>query len=144
MKKTILILLFLSLSLFGRADLDEYAHKMGFERNYHTALAKAKKEHRPLMLVVTKAECPWCDRLEDRTLTNAQVYKRLQKEVIVVLVYKNFDEGEYPAEKFPAPFSPRTFFIDPSTQKTLLIINGYVKADSFLQELDTLQMLWRK
>ena len=142
--KIILSLLLAAFSLFARADLDEYAQKMGFERDYHTALAKAKKEQRPLMLVVTKAECPWCDRLEDHTLTNAEVYKRLQKEVVVVLVYKSFDEGEYPADKFPAPFSPRIFFIDPATQKTLLVINGYVKAGSFLQELDTLQMLWRK
>ncbi|MEN4045726.1 MULTISPECIES: thioredoxin family protein [Sulfurimonas] len=142
--KIILSLLLVAFSLFARADLDEYAQKMGFQRDYYAALAKAKKEQRPLMLVVTKAECPWCDRLEDRTFTNPTVHKRLNKEVVVVLVYKNFDEGEYPAEKFPAPFSPRIFFVDPATQKTLLIVNGYVKADSFLQELDTLQMLWRK
>ncbi|WP_193150898.1 thioredoxin fold domain-containing protein [Sulfurimonas sediminis] len=141
--KLILSMLLLALSLFGRADLDEYAQKMGFERDYYTALAKAKKAHRPLMLVVTKAECPWCDRLEDRTFTEHTVHTRLKKEVIVVLVYKNFDEGEYPAEKFPAPFSPRTFFIDPDTQKNLLIINGYVKPDNFLENLDKLNMLWQ-
>jgi len=142
--KIILSLLFIALSLFGRADLDEYAQKMGFERNYYAALAKAKKEHRPLMLTVTKAECPWCDRLEDHTLTDATVHARLKKEVVVVLVYKNFDEGEYPAELFPAPFSPRTFFIDPFTQKTLLIINGYEKPDALLEDLDRLKMLWNK
>jgi len=142
--KIILSLLLVALSLFARADLDEYAQKMGFERNYYTALAKAKKEHRPLMLVVTKAECPWCDRLEDRTLTDATVHKRLNDETVVVLVYKNFDDGEYPADKFPAPFSPRIFFIDPVTQETLLIINGYVKVNNFVQELDTLKMLWQK
>jgi len=136
--KILLSLLLAAITLFARADLDEYAQKMGFERDYYTALAKAKKLHRPLMLVVTKAECPWCDRLEDRTLANEKVHKRLQKEVVVVLVYKNFDEGEYPGEKFPAPFSPRTFFIDPVTQKTLFIINGYVKPDTFLENLDVL------
>ncbi len=142
--KTILSLLFIALSLFGRADLDEYAQKMGFERDYYTALAKAKKEHLPLMLTVTKAECPWCDRLEDRTLSDTTVHARLKKEVVVVLVYKNFDEGEYPADKFPAPFSPRTFFIDPATQNTLLIINGYVKPNGFLEKLDALKKLWTK
>jgi thioredoxin-related protein len=142
--KLILSLLFIAISLFGRADLDEYAQKMGFERDYHTALAKAKKEQRPLMLVVTRAECPWCDRLEDRTLTNDEVHKRLTQEVVVVLVYKNFDEGEYPAQMFPASFSPRTFFIDPATQKTLLVINGYVKPKGFLEKLDMLQSLWNK
>jgi len=136
--KILLSLLFIAITLFARADLDEYAQKMGFERDYYTALAKAKKLHRPLMLVVTKAECPWCDRLEDRTLANEKVHKRLQKEVVVVLVYKNFDEGEYPAELFPAPFSPRTFFIDPVTQKTLLIINGYVDKKDFLEYLNAL------
>ena len=136
--KILLSLLFIAITLFARADLDEYAQKMGFERDYYTALAKVKKLHRPLMLVVTKAECPWCDRLEDRTLANEKVHKRLQKEVVVVLVYKNFDEGEYPAELFPAPFSPRTFFIDPVTQKTLLIINGYVDKKDFLEYLNAL------
>lgn len=142
--KIILSLLFAALSLFGRADLDEYAHKMGFERNYYTALAKAKEAHRPLMLIVTKPECPWCDRLEDRTLANPKVHKRLLKEVVTVLVYKDFDEDDYPAQMFQAPFSPRTFFVDPRTQETLLIINGYVKVDRFLQELDTLKTLWNK
>ncbi len=136
--KILLSLLLVAITLFARADLDEYAKKMGFERDYYTALTKAKKLHRPLMLVVTKAECPWCDRLEDRTLSDTAVHSRLKKEVVVVLVYKNFDEGEYPAQMFPAPFSPRTFFIDPMTQKTLLIINGYVDKKDFLEKLDAL------
>jgi len=136
--KTIFSMIFITISLFGRADLDEYAQKMGFERNYNMALAKAKKLHRPLMLVVTKAQCPWCDRLEDHTLANEKVHKRLQKEVVVVLVYKDFDEGEYPAKKFPAPFSPRTFFINPMSQKTLLIINGYADTTDFLEKIDAL------
>ena len=136
--KILLSLLLVAITLFARADLDEYAKKMGFERDYYTALTKAKKLHRPLMLVVTKAECPWCDRLEDRTLSDTAVHSRLKKEVVVVLVYKNFDEGEYPAQRFPAPFSPRTFFIDPMTQKTLLIINGYVDKKDFLENLDAL------
>ena len=136
--KPILILLLTVITVFARADLDEYAQKMGFERDYYTALTKAKKLHRPLMLVVTKAQCPWCDRLEDHTLANEKVHKRLQKEVVVVLVYKDFDEGEYPAKKFPAPFSPRTFFINPMSQKTLLIINGYADTTDFLEKIDAL------
>ncbi len=142
--KILLSLFLVVLSLFGRADLDEYAHKMGFERNYYTALSKAKEEHQPLMLIVTKPECPWCDRLEDKTLTNSKVHKRLLKEAITVLVYKDFDEDDYPAQIFQTPFSPRTFFIDPQTQKTLLIINGYVNVNKFLQKLNTLKTLWNK
>jgi len=142
--KIILSLLFLTLALFGRADLDEYAQKMGFERDYNTALAKAKELHRPLMLTITKPECPWCDRLEDQTFTDLTVHKHLNKEVVVILVYKDFDKESYPSKKFVAPFSPRTFFIDPSSQEAFLIINGYAEKGKFLDKLDEVKRLWNK
>ncbi len=142
--KTISILLFLTLTLFGRADLDEYAQKMGFERDYNTALAKAKQLHRPLMLTVTKPECPWCDRLEDQTFADPAVHKRLNKEVVVVLVYKDFDEEDYPSKKFVAPFSPRTFFVDPASENAFLIIDGYAEKEKFLDKLNEVKRLWNK
>lgn len=142
--KFILSLLLLTLTLFGRADLDEYAQKMGFERNYYTALSKAKKENKLLMVIITKPECPWCDRLEDKTLANEKVHKRLLKELVTVLLYKDFDADDYPQKKFPAPFTPRTFFVNPKTQEVLFVLNGYIKTEEFLQQLEILTELWDK
>ena len=141
--KILFTLCFFTFSLFG-GDLDTYTQKMGFERNYFTAVKKAKKLHRPVMLVLTKPECPWCDRFEERTMSAKQVKARLDKEAVVVLVYKDFDDDQYPSEKFTTPFSPRTFFVNPFNDETLLIVNGYVTKEDLMGELDKVQKRWSK
>jgi thioredoxin-related protein len=141
--KILFTLLFLTFSLFG-GNLDAYTKKMGFERNYFTAVKKAKKLHRPIMLVLTNPECPWCDRFEKRTLASKMIKPRIDKELIAVLVYKDFDDDQYPSKKFTSSFSPRTFFINPFNDKILLISNGYVKKEDFVEVLDKVQKRWKK
>jgi thioredoxin-related protein len=141
--KILLALFLVGYSLFG-ADLDAYAKKMGFERNYYTAVKTAKKLHRPVMLVLTKPECPWCDRFEERTLASEPIKKRLDKEIVTVLVYMDFDDDQYPSKKFTSSFSPRTFFINPYNNKVLLISNGYVPKGDFAGVLDKVQNKWKK
>ena len=141
--KIVLLLVFTVYALLG-ADLDAYAKKMGFERNYFTAAKKAQTLHRPIMLVLTKPECPWCDRFEERTLAAPDIKARLSKEVVTVLVYKDFDDDQYPSHKFTSSFSPRTFFTDPFTDRVLLISNGYVSKKDFVEVLDKVQKRWEK
>jgi thioredoxin-related protein len=141
--KILLTLLFLVYSLFA-VDLDVYTKKMGFERNYYTAVKKAKKLHRPVMLVLTTSECPWCKRFEKRTLSSELIKPRLDKEVVTVVVYRDFDADQYPSKKFKSSFSPRTFFTNPFTDEVLLISNGYISKEDYVEVLDKVKKRWEK
>ena len=68
MKKLLTILL-LTLTLFG-ANVDDFAKEMGFQRDYKTALAKAKELNKPLMMVLGADYCPWCRKFERKTLNS--------------------------------------------------------------------------
>ncbi len=133
--KKILILLLLTLTLFG-ANVDEFAQEMGFERDYKTALAKAKKENKVLMMVLGADYCPWCRKFERKTLNSTLLKKRLQTEVVTLVVDKKFDVESFPT-KYQTQFTPRVFFINPQDESILLDTTGYIKKKHFKESLDT-------
>lgn len=132
--KKLLILLLLGLTLFG-SNIDEFAKDMNFERDYDTALSKAKKENKVLMMVLSSNYCPWCRKFENKTLSSKLIKSKLDKEVISLVVDKNFDEGDFPA-KFKTQFTPRVFFINPKDESILNESRGYIKKKDFLEYLD--------
>ena len=133
MKKIILLLL-LSLALFG-ANVDKFAQEMGFERDYKTALAKAKKENKVLMMVLGADYCPWCRKFERKTLNSALLKKRLQTEVVTLVVDKKFDVESFPT-KYQTQFTPRVFFINPKDESIILDTTGYIKKKHFKESLE--------
>jgi len=133
----ILGLLISATLLFG-AQIDEYATKMGFERDYKTALAKAKKAKKPLMLVVVGDYCPWCHKFERRTLNAKSIKPRLDEEVITVIVDKKFDKKSFP-ESFQTPIIPVAFFINPEDGNQFYESIGFVKKKEFIENLDYVQ-----
>ena len=42
---------------------ETFAEDMGYETNYKSALEKAKKAGKPLMLFMTTSYCPWCRKI---------------------------------------------------------------------------------
>ena len=112
----LLTLFLLTLTLFS-ANIDEYATKMGYERDFNTALEKAKKENRPLMMVLGSSYCPWCRRFERETLNSKKVNSYVKKEVIALIVDNRHDIKSFPKE-YRTSFTPKVFFINPKTQKS--------------------------
>jgi thioredoxin-related protein len=123
--KKLVILLLLTLTLFG-AHVDRYAAEMGFERDYKTALAKAKEANKPLMMVLGADYCPWCRKFERNTLNSKLVKPRLKKEVVTLVVDKKFDIKTFP-EEFQTKLTPKVFFINPKTGKSFYETIGYIK-----------------
>lgn len=140
MKKLLTILL-LTLTLFG-ANVDEFAQEMGFERDYKTALAKAEKANKPLMMVLGADYCPWCRKFERNTLSSKLIKPELKKDVIVLVVDKKFDIESFPKE-FQTQITPRVFFINPTTQKSFYESMGYVKKSEFLKKLQEMKKLYK-
>ena len=88
--KQLLIIILLSFTLFG-AHIDDFAKEMSFERDYKSALNKAKKENKVLMMVVSADYCPWCRKFEHKTLNSKLVKSKLDTEIVSLVVDKKFD-----------------------------------------------------
>lgn len=139
--KNVLILALLSLSLFG-ANIDEYAKSEGFERDYKTALKKAKNANKPLMMVLGADYCPWCRKFERKTLSSKDVKSFLNKKLITLVVDKKFDIESFPA-KFQTNVTPRVFFINPNTEEDFFQTAGYIKKKDYLKKLDEMKKLYK-
>jgi thioredoxin-related protein len=138
--KKLLLLLLLTLSLFG-AKVDEFAKEMGFERDYKTALAKAQKANKPLMMVLGADYCPWCRKFERNTLSSKSIKSELDRDVITLVVDKKYDKESFPAD-FQTQLTPRVFFINPATQKSFYETVGYKKRSEFTQNLKEMKKLY--
>jgi len=139
--KIFLVLVFLTMTLFG-AKIDTLAQEMGFERDYKTALTKAEKTNKPLMIVLGADYCPWCRKFENRTLNSSLIKPKLNKEFIVLVVDKKYDIETFPAQ-YRTQFTPRVFFINPKNKKILFDTSGYIKKKEFAQKLDKAQKLYK-
>jgi len=140
MKKILLILL-LSCALFS-AEIDEYATEMNFFRDYDLALLEAKKTDKPLMLVIVADYCPWCRKLERRTLASNEIKARLN-EIVSVIMDQKYDADRFP-KMFLTPRKPTVFFINPNTGEHFYESIGYVKKDEFADTLDEVQKEFKK
>jgi len=129
--KLFFMILFLTYGLMA-TNAVESAKKLGAENNYATAIAKAQKEKKMLVMVIVKEDCRWCEKLIDRTLSEEIVKKKLE-DYITVVVDKD--------DKFPSIFTenffPSIFYIDYTTQKSVYSNVGYVGTKCFLNDLNT-------
>lgn len=132
--KSLLLFLTLTLSLFA-AHIDDFASNMGYEREYNTALAKAKKENKVVMLVLVGDYCPWCRKFERKTLQRANVAINIQNNFIPVIVDKNLDKDKYP-EKYYTSIVPTVRFIDPNKDVQISESVGYKKTKEYTEWLN--------
>ena len=140
MGKIVLLLLF-TFSLFA-SNVDKYAEEMGFERDYKTAIAKAKAANKPLMMVLGADYCPWCRKFERKTLSSTHVKSYVNHELITLIVDKKYDIESFP-KKFQTYMTPKVFFINPSEEKSFYETVGYIKKTEFLQELKDMKKLYK-
>ena len=132
MIKIILMLMWMGLALFGA--------EIKWEKELSSAIAKANKEHKPLMVVVTKNGCRWCDVLKKETLQNPKVAAVLNRDFVV---YEGvMDEGTVPTSLM-TPGTPATWFIKGNTPMFEPVM-GAVKPDDFLGALDTVKKEYAK
>jgi thioredoxin-related protein len=121
----------------------------GFESSYADALAKAKKQDKPLYLHFTTEWCSWCRKIEQDTYTDKKAKKALENFVPASLdctvprgqqpdseTKKNLQlMNEYGGRGYP--------YLVMVTPKGVVLgtINGYVPPERFVKELDNAQKL---
>lgn len=139
--KVLLSILFLGFTLFA-AHIDDFAKEMKFERDYNTALTKAKKENKILMMVLSADYCPWCRKFENKTLSSELVKPQLDTKTVSLVVDKKFDASSFP-KKYETQFTPKVFFINPHDESILKETVGYVKKDDFATSLNDALELYK-
>ncbi len=132
MKKLVLALL-MAVSVFG-ADVM-------WSSGYDQALAKAKKENKPLMVLITREDCGWCRKLEATTLKDSDVVSRINSSFEAVNVTK--EKSIYP-KNLTAKMVPMSYFIDPRNGKVLSSIPGYWEAEDYNSVLDEALRKYKK
>ncbi len=115
----------------------------GFESTYADAVAKAKKQNKPLYLHFTTDWCGWCRRIEQDTYTDTKAKKALEHFVPASLDC-TVPRGQEPSkqakinrdlmQKYGGSGYPFLAMVTPDGI-VLGTISGYVKPDQFVEEL---------
>lgn len=126
-------LLMLSTGVFGA--------EITWNSSYDEALLKAKKESKPLMVVITSEQCRWCRKLESTTLQDEEIVARINTKFQAVNVTK--DKSAYP-KNLTAKMVPMSYFIDPSNGKVLYSIPGYWGSEDYSSILDDALRKYKK
>ncbi|MGB6018064.1 MAG: thioredoxin family protein [Sulfurimonadaceae bacterium] len=134
------LLLILALALFASP---EAAKELGYHSDYNRALSIAKKEKKPLMLVVVTSYCPWCRKFERKTLASKTIAPMVKSIYIPVIVDRNKDAEMFP-KKFQTPRIPTVFFVDPKDEKEYWESIGYLNKKEFSEALKDAESLFKK
>ena len=120
MKKTIIITILL-LSFVSASSIN-------WTKGIKNGLAKAKKEHKILMIFIEAQNCPWCAKMLNTTLSDEDVIRNLNKDYINVKVDADSTEGK----KYFSNISitPTTYF-STGDKEILEEIDGYNDVEFF-------------
>jgi len=132
MKKIIFTLLVLTFSLFGA--------EIKWEKDIVSAVDRAAKEKKPLMVLVTKNGCRWCDVIKEKTLKTPKVVSIVNRDFVA---YEGVvDEGTVPPSLMTQG-TPATWFIKGKSPMFEPIM-GAVESEDFLKALDIVKQEYKK
>ena len=112
---------------------ETFAKDMGYETDYKTALEKAQKEGKKLMIFMTTSYCPWCRKLENRILSQNDIDAKIKEKYVPVML--NLDKDSYPEQFAKTRFTPILYIVESKDEKILHKFVGYSSRGAFLQVL---------
>jgi thioredoxin-related protein len=129
MKRMMMIVGLLALATSARAALD-------WESSYDSALEKAKKEKKIVMVDIFTDWCGWCKKLDKDVYMNKDVQDKLAKSFIALKMNpeKNPKYAKL-AQQYGTRGFPHIVFLDVEGKK-FHEIGGYMPAADFLKQLD--------
>lgn len=108
--------------------------------NFADAQAQAKKEHKPLLVLITSEQCRWCRKMEATTLQDDGIVGRINSDFKSVHVTR--DKSIYP-EKLTAKMVPMSYFLD-GEGKVIYSIPGYWGSEDYNSVLDDAIRVYKK
>jgi len=112
---------------------ETFAADMGYETNYKTALEKARKEGKDIMIFMTTSYCPWCRKLENRILSQNDIDAKIKSKYIPLML--NLDKDSYPKEFSKTRFTPILYIVNSKDESVVHKFVGYSNRGEFLQVL---------
>ena len=113
-----------------------WAKDIDWQKNYDSALEKAKKEKKLVLVDIYTDWCGWCKKLDRDTYSDKDVQAKLAKDFIAVKVNpEKSSEGKKLQQQFGVRGFPYIAFVDADGKK-ISQISGYLPAAAFLQQLE--------
>lgn len=137
-KKNLLSMRFLYIFLFfiSIQTVKSQNEFVPIETPYKTALETAKKEGKPLFVMLYADWCPHCNQMKKEVFSDENIISFLNQNF--VCVWKNIEKEEGIAlkDKFNTKSLPTFLFIDPSNETLLYALKGESKKTDFLAEVN--------
>src|SRR5579862_545686 len=128
---TLTITSFLTLGTIVSAAVD-------WQTSYDTALAKAKKDNKLVMIDLYTDWCGWCKKLDKDTYSDKDVEAKLTKDFVAVkLNPEKSAENAKLSQRFGTTGYPHIVFINSAGNK-VSEIGGYLPPKDFLKELESI------
>jgi thiol:disulfide interchange protein len=109
---------------------------VSWEQNYDTALQKAQKEQKLVMVDVYTDWCGWCKKLDKDAYGNKDVAAKLSHDFISVKINPEKTAANAKlAKQFGVNGYPHIAFVDRTGKKVAEIV-GYLPAREFLKKLN--------
>jgi len=106
--------------------------EIAWQPSFEAARAEARKENKPMMVLLVSHTCRWCRRLENRTLENPEVAAYVRKHFVPVIVYR--EEGNFP-DTITSAVVPTTFFLTPEGKNIVKPVVGYWEPMEYMTDL---------
>lgn len=126
--RTLLLSLLLTTSIFAKT-YQEFAKDMNYETDYQTALQKAKKENKELMVFMIANFCPWCIKFEKKVLSKEKINTKIHQKYIPLIL--NREEGKFP-KMYETPVIPTAYFVDAKNETIKDSVVGYHNRAKFI------------
>lgn len=120
------------IGLFVLLMANLFASDIAWNDTYEQAQAKAKKESKPILVIITSEQCRWCRKLESTTLADNEIVSKINTQFAAVHVTR--DKSVYP-KNLTAKMVPMSYFLD-STGKILYSMPGYWPVEDYQSILD--------
>lgn len=118
------------------------AASINWEKDYQSAMTKAKMSNQPVMLVISSHQCRYCVKLEQETFTDELLIKALNRDFVAVTAYT--DEDDYFPPELWAGGTPSTWFLYPDGEPMFQPLVGFLDAENFIKALSIVHDEFKK
>lgn len=109
-----------------------YAAEINWNDTFASAQAKAKKESKPMLVIITTEQCRWCRKLEATTLSDNEIATKINTRFVPVHVTR--DKSAYP-KALTAKMVPMSYFVD-GNGNVIHSMPGYWDVEDYSSILD--------
>lgn len=120
------------------------ASEVHWAKDYNSGIAKATKENKPVLFVISRDTCKYCIMLDNQTLKDAKVVKALNENFVAIRSWTN--EGDYIPDDLAryTPGLPGIWFLTPKGEPMFRPMLGFIEKEKFKEALAIIYTEFKK